>query len=213
MIVFAVNPLLLKTAFPLLCTLLVFAVGVLLIRSLRKQVAQPEITPPVRVLDENTQSSTLAAYEGVIRKMKEQERELERLRNIERSRATASELLSAAVPSNLSSGVVVFNKNVTIRSANESARAILGYASPAGLHARDLFRGVREVRLQSGESSPGPDALLTGLDCSLADGIAVRRIEADYQTPQNRQRVLGFLRPARRAGQVEQVDGSCLREL
>lgn len=192
MLVFVINPLIVKAAFPLFLALAAFILGVLLIRNLRKRVETTDAAEPLRVGAETTPAATLAAYEGVIRKMKEQERELDRLRNIERSRATASELLSAAVISNLSSGVVVFNKSGIVRSANDSAKNILGFASPIGLHARDLFRGVKEVRLQSGESSEGVHALLTGLECSLADGISVRRIEADYQTPQNRGKVLGI---------------------
>jgi signal transduction histidine kinase len=192
MLAFFINPIVAKAALPLFLALVAFVLGVLLIRNLRKQVGTTESAQPLRVGGESTPASTLAAYEGVIRKMKEQERELERLRNLERSRATASELLSASVISNLSSGVVVFNKSGVVRSANESAKNILGFASPIGLHARDLFRGVKQVRLQSGESSPGVNALLTGLECSLGDGISVRRIEADYQTPQNREKVLGI---------------------
>src|SRR5690349_11712741 len=153
MLVLSINPLVTKAALPLLLAIMVFVLGVLLIRNLRKQVGATESAQPLRIGTESTPASTLAAYEGVIRKMKDQERELDRLRNVERSRATASELLSAAVISNLSSGVVVFNKSGIVRNANDSAKNILGFASPVGLHARDLFRGIKEVRLQSGESS------------------------------------------------------------
>src|SRR5262249_5733329 len=107
MLVLVINPLIVKAAFPLFLALTAFILGVLLIRNLRKRVETTDAPEPLRVGTETTPATTLAAYEGVIRKMKEQERELDRLRNIERSRATASELLSAAVISNLSSGVVV----------------------------------------------------------------------------------------------------------
>jgi signal transduction histidine kinase len=204
MLFVAINPVLAKTALPLSLAVLVFIAGVLLIRHLRTQVAQPIEAAPVRITGESNPATTLAAYEGVIRRMKDQERELERLRNMERNRATALELLSAAVLSNLSSGVVVFSSNGIVRNANESAKSILGYASPIGLHARDVFRGVRGVRLQSGENSAGAKALLTGLECSLKDGISVRRLEADYATPQNHARVLGItISPVRSSREID----------
>ena len=69
----------------------------------------------------------------------------------ERERAQVSENVSSAVLSNLPSGVLLFNPAGLVQQANEAAKSILGYASPLGLHARDLFRGVSTVRMATGE--------------------------------------------------------------
>jgi len=200
------NPLLIKLALPLAVVVSACLLAVLLMRWLRKKMAPEDLAPPR--LSGESPGFDMAAYHGVIRQLKQQEQQLHRLRQTERDRAAASEKLSDAVLSNLSSGVLVFNTAAMVRQANPAARQILGYASPVGLHARDIFRGVSAVRYESGEpgtpalhpipqsgtksGSPGTPGLLDALQAALRQGASFRRMEADYATPAGEKRVLGI---------------------
>ena len=66
MLLLFINPLITKTAFPVLLAVMAFVLGVLLIRNLRKQVGPTATAEPMRIPAENTPGATLAAYEGVI---------------------------------------------------------------------------------------------------------------------------------------------------
>ncbi|HYX68903.1 MAG TPA: hypothetical protein VE825_07210, partial [Terriglobales bacterium] len=102
------NPLVMKMIITFFFAALAFLGGVLLIRYLRRSIREEselgESSPPVEAA-----AFEAAAYRGVIQRLKEQERELERLHQIERQRAAKSENVSEAVISNLSSGVVLFD--------------------------------------------------------------------------------------------------------
>jgi signal transduction histidine kinase len=169
---------------------------------LKKQMRDEATLPSATRISEDNPVFSYAAYEGVIRRLKDQEKELERLRKSERERAFESASMSEAVLSNLSSGVALFNTASLVRQANPAARSLLGYASPTGLHARDAFRGVSDVRLPA---SPAMDQSLQGLaglqgvecivaavDRSARQGIAFRRLEVDYKAPDGTSRVLGI---------------------
>src|SRR3954471_7185512 len=77
-------------------------VGILLIRKMRHQVITPTLDESRRGAESN--AFALAAYDAVIRKMKDQEKELEQLRRTDRERAAESASISEAVLSNLPSG-------------------------------------------------------------------------------------------------------------
>ena len=181
---------------------LVLVVGYFLYRKLRDEVRAGTLDGSPTRVSENNAAFSLAAYEGVIRKLKDQEKELERLRKSERDRAYESSSLSEAILSNLSSGVVLFNPAGLVRQANPAARSLLGYASPTGLHARDLFRGIRQVRLPVTGSGDLTASLLAGLtdsqclvtavDSAIKQGHSFRRLEAEYAAPDGTQRVLGI---------------------
>ena len=167
---------------------------------MRQRITEERVAEPGRRTSAEGAGFTLAAYQGVIQRLKEQEKELDRLHKSERDRAQASENVSAAVLSNLPSGVLLFNPAGLVQQANDAAKAILGYASPFGLHARDLFRGVARVRMASGEAESSLEALLDAVEQALRKGSAFRRLEADYQTPAGERRVLGItLSPVRTA--------------
>src|SRR5205085_11186112 len=121
--------------------------------------------------------------------------ELELLRKQERAVAIESSTMSEAVLSNLGSGEVLFNSNRLVRHANPAARALLGYASPSSLHARDVFKGISAVRFTGSiAGSDSPDAcstMVTAVDTCLREGTLFRRIECDYTTPAGEKRVLG----------------------
>jgi signal transduction histidine kinase len=106
--------------------------------------------------------------------------------------------------------VLLFNPAGLVQQANHAAKSILGYASPLGLHARDLFRGVSSVRMAPGEPDSSLEALTGAVEQALRKGSAFRRLEADYQTPAGERRVLGItLSPVRTAG-GDTLGAACL---
>ena len=201
------NPLVLRMAVVLLAAVFAFAIGAALIRLLRRM-------SPAAAADElrsapRGSGMQLEAYHGVIQRLKEQETELARLRKLEHDRAAASQNISEAVLSNLTSGVLLFNTAGILTRANDSARTILGYASPTGLHGRDVFRGLTAVRTETGDALPA-SYLLEALEKTLKEGQAFRRIEADYVTPAGENRVLGITLSPVRAPAGEALGAACL---
>ena len=88
----------------------------------------------------------------MIQQLKQQKHELQSLQLVERRRAKTSENISAAVLSNLSSGVLFFTPNGLVRQANASAKQILGFASPAGMSAAEIFREAELI--SASETAP-----------------------------------------------------------
>jgi signal transduction histidine kinase len=209
------NPLLVKMVVGLAIFGFMFFLGLVLIKLARREITASPDTNKVRVSAENVGFS-LAAYEGVIRKLKSQEQELERLRRSERERASESASLSEAVLSNLGSGVVLFNTASIVRQANPAAKTLMGFASPFGLHARDLFRGVSAVRLPeqpAGADVPageGATALVRIVELCARGSKVFRRIEADYQSPAGEKRVLGITVSPVRSVSDESLGAACL---
>ncbi len=198
------NPLLLRMAVVFVAAVFLFLVGILLMRRLRRSLTGEGEQRRTSVDGPEFQ---LAAYHGVIQRLKEQEQELQRLRQQATERATASQTLSDVVLSNLTSGVLLFNKLETVRQANDAARQILGYATAFGMHARDLFRGVSELRLETGERA---DQTLADAIAAARDGLAYRRLQAAYVTPQGQQRVLGITLSPIRGTAGEAFGTACL---
>ena len=210
---FLENPLVLKMVIGLVVVIAISVLGLILMKVARREITKTEDFGTARVSAENPGFS-LAAYEGVIRKLKDQEKELERLRKSERERASESASLSEAVLSNLGSGVVLFNTMSLVRQANPAAKTLMGYASPFGLHARDMFRGVTAVRIPENQpsvdetSENGP--LVKMIELCTRQGQSFRRIEADYKTPDGQTRVLGITVSPVRSTKDEAVGAACL---
>jgi nitrogen fixation/metabolism regulation signal transduction histidine kinase len=127
----------------------------------------------------------MQTYNAVIQQLKQQKHELLSMQQVERRRAKTSENISAAVLSNLSSGVVFLTTNGLVRTANAAAKNILGFASPVGMSVSEIFR---DARLSS--SSGSQEALAAAVQTSLRERSASRRAEADYLTPAGEQRIL-----------------------
>ncbi len=190
--------------------LFTFAFGWFLIRRMRRTLTdEPSDSAPRRNAEPGPEFAA-ATVQAVIARLKEQEKELERLRKAEASRAQTSETISAAVLSNLSSGVLLFGPTLLVRQANEAARSILGYASPTGLHARDVFQRAGAVRTDPSGSGPAPASLADAVELCLRSGTSLRRMETDYTTPSGERRMLGItLSPVRGAG-GEALGAACL---
>ncbi len=182
---FFANPVMVKMVLLLVFTASLFILGVWLIRRMRKEV-EADLSAPVPRVD-NAPAFAMAAFQSVIQQLKEKEQELQRTRKEAHERASASENINAAVFTNLETGVVVFNAAGLAQQANPAAREMLGFATISGMHARDLFRGVAQLR---GGDGNGPQEMSQAIERAQRDASVFRRLELEYATPGGERRVL-----------------------
>jgi PAS domain S-box-containing protein len=137
-----------------------------------------------------------ASMQGVIQKLRDQEKELERLHKIEKERAEQTERLSEEVTRNMPAGLLVVNATGIISSSNPAAEQVLG------IHGLG-FRRYSEAL--------GEDSDLTKLvaEC-LSTGRIYRREEVEHIPPAGDTRHLGVtISPIRRG--TESISGAiCL---
>jgi nitrogen fixation/metabolism regulation signal transduction histidine kinase len=201
------NPLALPAALVLAVAAGAFIFGIWVIRGLRRNIAAEAD------LDSGTAPSLetlpLHLYNTVIQQLKQQKHELQVQNLAEQRRARTTENFSQAVLSNLSSGVLVFGVNGLVKQANPAAKEILGFHSPAGMSAADIFRGAAVCSANSSagltDGSGGTTELTEEVNAVLREGSKRRQLEADYTTPTGRK-----LRIAVRVSPVPAVDGSLL---
>lgn len=145
---------------------------------------------------ENPSAFMAASMQGVILKLREQEKELERLHRAEKERAEKTERLSEEVTRNMPAGLLVVNATGIISSANPAAENALGI--------RGL--GFRRYSEALGEGS----ALTRLITACLAQGNIFRREEVRHSTPAGESRLLGVtISPIRRGD--EKISGAiCL---
>lgn len=135
---------------------------------------------------ENAPAFMTASMQAVIQKLREQEKELERLHKAERERAESTARLSEEVTRNMPSGLLVIGANGLIAAANPAAEQALGIQSL-------LYRRYSEVL---GESSD----LSTLIQRCLSDGSIFRREQATHLSPDGARHELGVtISPIRRA--------------
>jgi PAS domain S-box-containing protein len=145
---------------------------------------------------ENAPAFMTASMQAVILKLREQEKELERLHRAERERAENTARLSEEVTRNMPSGLLVIGANGLISATNPAAEQALGIKGLA-------FRRYSEAL---GESSELSDLIQ---QC-LADGKTFRREQTEHITPDGSHRELGVtISPIRRA-QEKATGAICL---
>jgi signal transduction histidine kinase len=197
------NPIVVRMAVVLVAAGFAFVVGLLLIRRMRRSITEEGSFPDAQVAAE---SFPLHMYHAVIQQLKQQKHELQSSQREERRRAKTSENLSAAVLSNLSCGVLFFTSNGLVRQANGSAKQILGFASPAGMSAPELFRDAELISV--------PDGAYTNLAEAIADSlrekIRFRQLEAIYRTPAGQERALDITMSSVHAPDSEILGAACL---
>jgi PAS domain S-box-containing protein len=126
---------------------------------------------------DNPAAFMTASMQAVIKKLKEQEKELETLHRSERERAQQSERMSEAVTRNMPAGLLLVNSSGLITSANPAAETALGVKSLAyRRHSEVLGAGSRLTELVAG---------------CLEHGRTFRREEVEYITPSHELRQLG----------------------
>jgi PAS domain S-box-containing protein len=160
----------------------------------RRKASKVNVDPSPRV--ENPAAFMTASMQGVIQKLRDQEKELERLHRIEKERAKHTERLSEEVTRNMPAGLFMVNAPGIISSANPAAEQALGIR---GLNYRRYSEAL-------GESSE-----LTKLiaDC-LTGGKIFRREQVGHTSPRGEVRRLGVtISPVRRGN--EKINGAiCL---
>jgi PAS domain-containing protein len=175
------NPMVLRLGLLLLVAIAAFVVGAIAIRRMRKSMvadtesfAQSPLSP---------EGLPIHSYHAVIQQLKQQKHELTALQQADRRKAKASDTLSATVLANLSCGVLFLNANGLVRQANSMARQILGFASPVGMRANELFR-----------ASTLHDDKTASFDHAIAPAVqgkaVVRGLVLDYISPDGASRVL-----------------------
>src|ERR1700687_3234201 len=126
---------------------------------------------------DNPAAFMTASMQAVIKKLKEQEKELEALHRAERERAQQTERMSEAVTRNMPAGLLLVNSAGLITSANPAAEAALGVKSLAYRRSSEILgAGSRLTELVAG---------------CLARGRTFRREEVEYLTPSHELRELG----------------------
>jgi signal transduction histidine kinase len=145
---------------------------------------------------ENSAAFMTASMQGVIQKLREQEKELERLHRIEKERAEQTERLSEEVTRNMPAGFLIVNAPGIISGANPAAEQALGIR---GLN----YRRYSEVLGESSELTKLVAECLTG-------GKIFRRAQVSHTAPAGDTRRLGVtISPVRRGN--EKVSGAiCL---
>jgi PAS domain-containing protein len=183
------NPIVVRMAVVLFVSAFGLWVATLLLRRMRRILTQESFAvDSVPELDQ----FPMHTYNAVIQQLKQQKHELLSVQQVERRRAKTSENISAAVLSNLSSGVLFLTTNGLVRTANAAAKSILGFASPVGMSVSEIFR---DARLSSSLSLGSQETLAAAVQACLREpGLRtqglLRSVEADYNTPAGDRRIL-----------------------
>ena len=172
--------------------------AVLIIRRMRRSLIEDSVGAQA---PSSIEQLPLHTYHAVIQQLKQQKHELIAQQQAEQRRAKTSENVSAAILSNLSSGVVFFGPNGLVRQANQAAKTILAIASPAGMDAAALFRGASLVDPPEGL----PNSVADAIHEVIQGGETLTRVEAYYLTPGGDPRVLDL-----NVSQVRASDSSLL---
>jgi nitrogen fixation/metabolism regulation signal transduction histidine kinase len=202
------NPLFVRAALVFFAAGAAFIFAIWFMRALRKNIADEADLDAAAAPKLDT--LPLHLYNTVIQQLKQQKHELQVQTQAEQRRARTTENFSQAVLSNLSSGVLVFGLNGLVKQANPAAKQILGFNSPSGMSAQDIFRGAVVCSPDSSAvDSDGleniPGQLTEEMNAVLREGSKCRQLEADYTTPGGDQ-----LRIAVTVSPVPAADGSLI---
>lgn len=187
------NPVVLRAAVLLFCSMAAFMLGLIAIRALRRKIADEADLSAASIASPDM---PLHLYSTVIQQLKQQKHEISVQSQADQHRSRIGEILSQTVLSNLSTGVLVFGATGLVKTANPAAKGILGFASISGMNSADIFRAAATT---SGDATPkvfpdgtigDPVRLAAELDAVLHEGSGRRRVEAEYKTPAGVQRFL-----------------------
>jgi nitrogen fixation/metabolism regulation signal transduction histidine kinase len=180
------NPIVMRMLVMLFVTGFAFWVATILLRRMRRLLTEESFE--IDSVPEPEQFP-MHTYNAVIQQLKQQKHELLSVQQVERRRAKTSENISAAVLSNLSSGVLFLTTSGLIRTANAAAKSILGFAAPVAMSVSEIFRDAR-LSPSSSSSVGSQETLVAAVQASLRERSASRTVEADYVTPAGEQRIL-----------------------
>ena len=178
---FLLNPMVLRLGMLLMIAIVAFVLGAIAIRRMRKSMVTE--TASFSQSPMSADGLPVHSYHAVIQQLKQQKHELTALQQADRRKAKASDTLSATVLANLSCGVMFFNASGLVRQANSMARQLLGFASPIGMRANELFRNATLL-----------DSRAATLDEALGPAVTgqsvVRGLVLNYTSPDGTRRVL-----------------------
>ena len=186
-----VNPMILRMVLLLVAAIVAFGLGLFSIRRLRKNLS--EESEALNHAPLAAEGLPVHAYHAVIQQLKQQKHELTTRQLSERRKAKASDTLSSTILSNLSCGVLFLNTSGLVRQTNSAARKLLGFASPVGLHAGDLFRTatLRPENMRPENNASSSEASVEqALAPALAGKSAIRGLVLNYFTRNGESRVL-----------------------
>lgn len=151
-------------------------------------------SPPSPDAD-NPSAFMTASMQGVIEKLRAQEKELARLHLLAQERAQESERLTEEVTRNMPTGLLLVNATGAISSTNPAAENALG---------------LRTLRYRSYKEILGADSDLTKmLTACIRDGKTFQRGEVEHMTPEGEVRHLGVtISPIYRAGRSQSRPGA-----
>ncbi len=195
------NPIFLRMATGFLLAGFTFVVGVIVMRSIRRSLLAETSSGGDCASPE---SLSLHTYNAVIQQLKQQKHELQSSHESERRRAKASEHISAAVLSHLSSGVLFFTPNGLVRQANNASKQILGFASPTGMNALEIFRDA------SLTSPTEFTTLAEAVERSLRAQTLSGRLQAQYLTPSGEHRILEVTVTPVQSASADYLGTTCL---
>jgi len=178
---FLLNPMVMRLGMLLVVAIVAFVLGAIAIRRMRKSMVTE--TASFSQSPMSADGLPVHSYHAVIQQLKQQKHELTALQQADRRKAKASDTLSATVLANLSCGVMFFNASGLVRQANSRARQLLGFASPIGMRANELFRNATLL-----------DSRAATLDEALGPAVTgqsvVRGLVLNYTSPDGTRRVL-----------------------
>ncbi len=185
---------------PVLTVVILLAVLAAAILLLRRSLtaANPDLATEKNTVPraDNAPAFMTASMQAVIQKLRDQEKELERLHKAERERAETTARLSEEVTRNMPSGLLVIGANGMISASNPAAEQALGIKSL-------LYRRYSEAL---GESS----YLSSLIRQCLADGAVFRREQAAHIAPDGCRRELGITISPIQRSQEKATGALCL---
>jgi PAS domain-containing protein len=178
------SPVFVRMAAVLLAGVAAFALGIVAVRWLRRQLVDGDTIPEDLGSDD---AKALYPYSAVIQQLKQQKFALENEQQVQRRRTKTSEYITASMIAHLPCGVLFVGPNGLVRQANAAARRMLGFASPLGMNMSELFRAAEAV----GESGAfgKVSEIFQG---ALLDKGRATHFESSYLAPSGDERVLKF---------------------
>ena len=134
--------------------------------------------PPRAANSSNDQQFMLATFQGVIQRQKEQERELERLRQMEKERADLSQSINENITRNMPTGLITIERSGIISSSNPAAKEIL---------QRKLLEKMR-----FSEVLPAEGAFAPMVESCLQTGQRFHRVEMEVLLGGTQHKTLGI---------------------
>jgi len=197
------NPIVLRMVLLLFAAGFSFFMAVMMIRRMRRSLGDESTTASSSI-----EQLPMHMYHAVIQQLKQQKHELLTQQQAEHRRARTSENVSAAILSNLSSGVLFFGTNGLVRQANQAAKTILGIASPVGMNADQVFRGASLVEPRQN----GPASLGEAIQGALRERTSLKRAEVYYVTPAGAPRAIEVTISGVKASEGGVLGVACLFE-